>query len=100
MKVSAVEIDLSTEPQAQKALFDTGTSIMIIANAAYTALTNILQDLGCTSPLVNNVFPGAYVCQCTPEKMSLYPNITFYMRGVETVLSPTSYLFPGGIDNV
>ena len=100
MKVEDIEIDLSKETRAQKGLFDTGTSLVVIADAAYNTIHDILLARGCYVNEVLALYPGGLVCPCAPENINSYPNITYYMRGVELLLTSTSYLISGQLDDV
>lgn len=94
MKVGSEDIDLSPDPNSKQVLFDTGTSIMLIADAAYQAVINILKSAGCFSPDTGAIYHGGYVCPCSEEQIEKYPEISMFMRGVEVRLRPQSYLIP------
>ena len=94
MKVGSENIDLSSDPNSKQVLFDTGTSMMLIADAAYQAIINILKNAGCFSPRIGALYRGGYLCPCSEDQLKNYPEFSMFMRGVEVTLGPLSYLIP------
>lgn len=96
MEVGNTRIDVSSDPNAGKAVFDTGTSAMILADAVYQAVIDELLANGCYSGCLSS--PSKICCPCSA--MHKFPNITAFTRGVKIVMTPDFYLFPDPTDKV
>ena len=96
MRIGNHVVDLSSEPEAQKVIFDTGTSVSVIADPAYTIMITLLVNQGC----IWSELDDTTICSCTEDDIKFYPTLTIYMRGLESNLPPESYLIPDADDPV
>lgn len=72
---------------SQTALFDTGTTMMILCKSAYHKVLSILDNLGCSTWNQSEI-----LCSCEPAEISQYPIISFYSRGLKMDVTPDIYL--------
>ena len=96
MEVGNKTIDISSDPNGGKAVFDTGTSAMILADAAYQTVIDSLLANGCYEGCLSS---PTFVC-CPCSAMHKFPNITAYTRGIKIVMTPDFYLAPDPINKV
>lgn len=92
MEVDGEPIDISSDPNAGKAVFDTGTTANILADPVYERVLETLFANGCYSNCINS--PTRICCPCTQQFMNKLPNITAYTRGLKIVMTPDFYMFP------
>lgn len=94
MEVGNKTIDISSDPNAGKTVFDTGTSAMILADDVYKAVIDDLLRNGCYEGCLSS--PSFICCKCSA--MHKFPNITAFTRGVKIVMTPDFYLFPDPVN--
>ena len=85
MKVNDDTISFGSDPDIAAVLFDTGTSYMLLAQNVYTKFHAQLVANGCIGS--NIMCPCSYI-----SDYDKYPNVTFYTRGAEFVVTPYHYL--------
>ena len=85
MEVNGQRIDADGELDFNNVLFDTGTSFILLANPIYNTVVQELMANGCTAY-------ASIVCPCEDKYLGNYPNITFYTRGAQFVVTPEQYM--------
>ena len=89
-KVGDKLIDISEMKNAQRVMFDTGTSVLSLSTIVYKELIRAANETsGYNCILVKtNVF-----CPIeTEEEFEKYPNITYTLPGVEFNITPKHYM--------
>jgi len=87
-----VDIDGKSEFEngAKYALFDTGTSYLILTTNNYKAFARSLLANGCER------FSGMYYCDCALAFSNVLPVITIYTRGMAFNITASDYMIYGG----
>ena len=90
MAVDSKMVDFEGNYEMERALVDSGTSYILLANPVYYQVKNKLLANGCTANSARSIS-----CHCNEEYWENYPNITFYTRGASFTIEPFQYLVNG-----
>jgi len=86
-KIGDKILDISQMNNAQRVMFDTGTSVLSLSTVVYKELLNAANSSG-TCLYIQETF----YCRCNSEEdMTSYPNITFALPGA--IFNITSYQY-------
>ena len=97
MKVGNQSIDVN-ETTARRALFDSGTSALVLTDPAYKILVKSLLDNDCYANCNTSI--SRICCKCSKKLYETLPNITININGFDIKMNPEYYLAPDPTNKV